>query len=77
VTFFTDNNDFFGGNRLAQDPLYAVQEHLIYHFDFGPDTFRSSSTAARESTRALAVASTRPGSFCSIAGAAGFDLGFS
>ena len=36
VTFFTDNNDFFGGNRLAQDPLYALQAHLIYHFDFGP-----------------------------------------
>ena len=36
VTFFTDNNDFFGGNNLAQDPLYAVQGHLIYHFDFGP-----------------------------------------
>ena len=36
VTFFTDNNDFFGGNRLAQDPLYALQAHLVYHFDFGP-----------------------------------------
>ena len=36
VTFFTDNNDFFGGNNLAQDPLYAVQGHRIYHFDFGP-----------------------------------------
>lgn len=36
VTFFTDNNDFFGGKRLSQDPLFAVQGHLIYHFDFGP-----------------------------------------
>jgi outer membrane putative beta-barrel porin/alpha-amylase len=35
VTFFTDNNDFFGGRRLAQDPLYAVQGHLVYYFDFG------------------------------------------
>lgn len=35
VTFFTDNNDFFGGEHLAQDPLYSVQGHLIYHFDFG------------------------------------------
>ena len=25
VTLFTDNNDFFGGQHLAQDPLYAVQ----------------------------------------------------
>ena len=36
VTFFTDNNDFIGGTRLTQDPLFAVQGHLIYHFDFGP-----------------------------------------
>jgi outer membrane putative beta-barrel porin/alpha-amylase len=35
VTFFTDNNDFFGGQRLAQDPLYAVQGHLVYSFEFG------------------------------------------
>ena len=35
VTFFTDNNDFFGSSHLAQDPLYAVQGHLIYYFDFG------------------------------------------
>ena len=35
VTFFTDNNDYFGGNNLAQDPLYALQGHLIYYFDFG------------------------------------------
>jgi hypothetical protein len=35
VMFFTDNTDFFGGNRLAQDPLFALQGHLIYHFDFG------------------------------------------
>jgi len=35
VTFFTDNNDFFGGKHVAQDPLYSVQGHLLYHFDFG------------------------------------------
>jgi hypothetical protein len=35
VIFFTDNNDFFGGKQLTQDPLFAVQGHLIYHFDFG------------------------------------------
>ena len=35
VMFFTENNDFFGGHRLTQDPLFAVQGHLIYHFDFG------------------------------------------
>jgi hypothetical protein len=35
VTLFTNNNDFFGGQHLAQDPLYAVQGHLVYYFDFG------------------------------------------
>ena len=32
VWFYTDNTDFFGGNTLAKDPLYALQGHLIYHF---------------------------------------------
>jgi hypothetical protein len=36
VTFFTNNNDFFGGHHVAQDPIYAVQGHLIYRFSFGP-----------------------------------------
>ena len=29
---FTDNDDFFNGNRLEQDPLVALQGHLIYTF---------------------------------------------
>ena len=28
--FFTDNNDFFNGKRLEQDPAYGVDAHLIY-----------------------------------------------
>ena len=32
VYLFTDNNDFFNGNRLEQDPLYTIQTHLIYTF---------------------------------------------
>ena len=35
ATFFTDNDDFFGGNTLAQDPLYSLQGHLIYGFRSG------------------------------------------
>ena len=35
VTFYTDNDDFFGGNRLAQDPLYSLQGHVIYGFRSG------------------------------------------
>ena len=35
VTFFTDNDDFFGGHTRKQDPLYAAQVHAIYYFDPG------------------------------------------
>ena len=30
--FFTDNNDFFHGRRLSQDPMYGADSHLIYNF---------------------------------------------
>jgi Putative MetA-pathway of phenol degradation len=30
ITFFTKNDDFFGGKTLEQDPIYSVQGHLIY-----------------------------------------------
>jgi hypothetical protein len=33
VFLFGDNDDFYGGSKLEQDPLYAVQTHLIYAFD--------------------------------------------
>jgi hypothetical protein len=32
ITFFTNNNDFFGGKTLKQDPIYSLQGHLIYEF---------------------------------------------
>src|SRR5215475_4668095 len=32
ITFFTTNNDFFGGRTLEQDPIYSLQGHLIYQF---------------------------------------------
>lgn len=35
MTFFTDNNDFFGGNSFAQAPIYAVQGHILYTFPSG------------------------------------------
>lgn len=28
--FFTPNDNFFGGNRRTQDPLFALQGHVIY-----------------------------------------------
>ena len=35
ATFYTDNENFFGGRRLQRDPLYAAQGHVIYHTSFG------------------------------------------
>jgi hypothetical protein len=35
VTIFSDNTDFFGGNRFAQAPIYAVQGHILYTFQSG------------------------------------------
>jgi hypothetical protein len=35
VAFYTDNDDFFGGRRREQDPLYSVQAHLVYSFRRG------------------------------------------
>lgn len=30
--FFTDNDEFFNGNELEQDPLFAVQTHVVRTF---------------------------------------------
>jgi hypothetical protein len=35
VTFFTDNDDYFGGHKREQAPIYSVQGHLIYNFQSG------------------------------------------
>lgn len=32
ANFFTDNDDFWGGKKREQDPLYGLQTHLIYTF---------------------------------------------
>lgn len=32
VLLYTDNDDFFNGKELEQDPLYTAQFHLIYTF---------------------------------------------
>jgi len=33
--FYTDNDDFFNGNELEQDPLFTLQGHLIHTFRSG------------------------------------------
>ena len=32
VYIYTDNKDFFGGNKLETDPFYTLQTHLVYTF---------------------------------------------
>ncbi|MGZ8156518.1 MAG: transporter [Burkholderiales bacterium] len=32
VWLYTDNSDFWGGNRRSQDPLYVAQAHAGYNF---------------------------------------------
>jgi hypothetical protein len=41
VALFTDNNEFFNGRKLEQDPLYAMNGHLIY--TFRPGVWASAS----------------------------------
>lgn len=35
VLFFTENDDFYNGKKRKQDPLFAVQTHLIKSFEQG------------------------------------------
>jgi hypothetical protein len=35
VTFYTDNTNFYNGNTRSQEPLYQIQQHLIYDFGHG------------------------------------------
>lgn len=35
ATIYTDNKDFFNGNRRSQAPIYSVQANAIYSFDNG------------------------------------------
>lgn len=43
IVFFTDNDRFFQGTKLENDPLYAIQGHLIY--TFRPGLWASLSSA--------------------------------
>ena len=33
ATFFSDNDRFHGGQERQQDPIYAIQGHVVYHFN--------------------------------------------
>lgn len=51
VYFYTDNDEFYNGNELEQDPLYACQTHVVK--TFGQDWWMAAGAAyawAGEST---------------------------
>ncbi len=35
VIFYAENDDYFGGHTLEQDPVYTTQAHLTYDFGHG------------------------------------------
>ncbi|MCJ7826776.1 MAG: transporter, partial [Demequinaceae bacterium] len=35
VFFFTENDEYFGGTTLEQDPVFTTQAHVIYSFGRG------------------------------------------
>jgi len=35
ASFYSDNDEFLGGARQKQDPIYALQAHVIYTFERG------------------------------------------
>jgi hypothetical protein len=35
VTFYTRNDDYYGGKTLEQDPVYSTQAHVTYDFSKG------------------------------------------
>jgi len=35
ATFYTDNDNYYGGQKREQDPVYSVQGHFIYSFKNG------------------------------------------
>lgn len=43
LSFFTENDEFFGGHELEQDPLFLVQSHVVKLF--GPDWWAAAGAA--------------------------------
>jgi hypothetical protein len=35
ASFYSDNEDFFGGHELSKEPIFSVQEHAIYSLGGG------------------------------------------
>jgi len=35
VTVYTDNSEYWGGQKLEQDPIYSAQAHVVYNFKSG------------------------------------------
>jgi hypothetical protein len=65
--FYTDNDNYFGGQKREQDPVYSLQGHLIYSFTHGAwgaldgTYFRGGRTTTDGSRRDDAQENTRIG----------------
>jgi hypothetical protein len=35
ITFYTSNDNFFGGQKLEVEPIYSVQGHVVYNINVG------------------------------------------
>jgi hypothetical protein len=71
VAFSTTNHDFFGGQTLARDPLYAVQGHAIWRSRRGvwvalDGTYYTGGTAAIDGVRGSEPEHLRVGSTIAI-----------
>ena len=58
VTFFGDNDDFFGGKHREQAPIYGFQGHLVYGFPSGIWGALTAALLVADEPRLMAFAAT-------------------
>ena len=75
VALFTDNDEFFNGKQLEQDPLYALNGHLIY--TFRPGVWASASIGYNYGGRSTIDGDEKDDRKQNIAWAFSFGLPFS
>ncbi len=75
VFIFTDNNDFLVSNKREQDPLYAIQGHVIRIFKPGLWTSLSAAygVGGESKINGVRIDDTRSDSLVAVA--AGFPIG--
>ncbi|HEY2676634.1 MAG TPA: transporter [Steroidobacteraceae bacterium] len=82
VTFFTDNNDYYGDVDRSQDPLYAVQLHGGYTFRPGlwlaldATHYRGGSTSTNSGPSQATQSNSRYGTTLSLPLSRAFSMKF-